>query len=674
MKKLSFLLLAAALLASAFLVFPSCAKKQDAPPFSVLARADCPASEIKLWRSPENRECYLFLPSDADRAALTVQCPEGDVTIGDETVCDGDATGILAEADRFTLRIGSKEYALNVFQSAALPSVFIQTESGSLDKIHADKQYKEPASFTLLADGALQLDRAPLTHIKGRGHSTWRDAEKKPYNVKFAEKTGLLGMGAAKNWALLADTAALSRYKEPLAMELAAGSSLAYTPGSRHVDLYINGEYRGLYRVSEKVEVGKQRLNIFDLNEANEKANPDKPLSEYPEIRSAADGSADSAEYLNPNDRRWFALPNGPAEYAKGYLLELSDEPDEESAFCTDRGQLVSLATPKYATQKQADYIADLYQRAEDALFSEDGYNADGEYYADFFDPESFADAYILREFMMDYDAGVSSTFFFKPTEADVFYAGPLWDFEGSMPAGLVSFGVDFSEPGWWWANGCPHISAVFEKKGAAYYPKSLWGMPSFFAAMYRHEDFRAVVQSRWNALSGRITEGLRQLSETKQRLAGSELMDALRWVGDGTRDASQLSRTQNELFSSLVSFLVQRKSFLDIGFSENAAMLYYDANGGEGVMFHNEILCVGDAAHLKPPNGREQQELLNAIFLDGSVSFSELDGLLSPPSSEYEFAGWNTAPDGSGETYQPGDDFTVTRKTNVLYAQWKKK
>ena len=38
-----------------------------------------------------------------------------------------------------------------------------------------------------------------------------------------------------------------------------------------------------------------------------------------------------------------------------------------------------------------------------------------------------------------------------------------------------------------------------------------------------------------------------------------------------------------------------------------------------------------------------------------------------------YEFAGWNTSADGTGESCEPGDEFTVNKST-TLYAQWKKK
>ncbi|WP_248921740.1 InlB B-repeat-containing protein [Olsenella intestinalis] len=37
----------------------------------------------------------------------------------------------------------------------------------------------------------------------------------------------------------------------------------------------------------------------------------------------------------------------------------------------------------------------------------------------------------------------------------------------------------------------------------------------------------------------------------------------------------------------------------------------------------------------------------------------------------QHRFKGWNTAPDGSGASYQPGDPFTLTAGDDVLYAQW---
>ena len=40
---------------------------------------------------------------------------------------------------------------------------------------------------------------------------------------------------------------------------------------------------------------------------------------------------------------------------------------------------------------------------------------------------------------------------------------------------------------------------------------------------------------------------------------------------------------------------------------------------------------------------------------------------------NDYTFTGWNTQADGKGTAYKPGDNFTLTDKDTVLYAQWSK-
>lgn len=47
------------------------------------------------------------------------------------------------------------------------------------------------------------------------------------------------------------------------------------SPDCRSIDLYINGEYKGVYLVTEKVEINKNRVNITDLEGDTEDMNPD---------------------------------------------------------------------------------------------------------------------------------------------------------------------------------------------------------------------------------------------------------------------------------------------------------------------------------------------------------------------------------------------------------------
>ncbi len=105
------------------------------------------------------------------------------------------------------------------------------------------------------------VDGKETGEIKGRGNYTWTLA-KKPYQIKLDGSKDVLGMGAAKTWILLANHADASLMRNKVAYDLAADLGLHGSPASRWVDLRINGQYRGNYLLTEKVEVKKNRVEL----------------------------------------------------------------------------------------------------------------------------------------------------------------------------------------------------------------------------------------------------------------------------------------------------------------------------------------------------------------------------------------------------------------------------
>ncbi len=662
---LSVLLLAAVLAAAC-----SCGAKRDDPPFGIILTGAGVSERVDVFRNPSDGSYCLFLPSGVDRSALTVRVPGGEIEINGTGLKDNETTDLFKEDGPFTVKRGGSEHELSVYQAENIPALLITTESGAMDRIHADKEYKETGTVSVLEGGAFTVEKAQLSHIKGRGHLSWEGSEKKPYNLKFEEKIGLLGMDGAKKWALLAE---LGEYqltaKTLLGTALAQQMSFSYTPECHPAEVYLNGEYYGVYLVSEKAEVGKQRLNIYNLDKANEEANPGVDFAECEIGRSGPDGQPVPAQgVLSAGERGWCRIGNDPREISKGYFFELTTDLEHANAFCSGRGQFCYVRAPEFASEREMNYLADFYQRMEDAVFAADGYNGEGQYYLDLIDPATFADMYILRELYMDYDAGVRSTFFYKPTEENRLYAGPVWDYDGGLNSYGGAFGVDFSAPVFWWANSRPLICCGKSPDGE---DVRLYSERSFFSALYRHEDFRDVVRERWNALAGVLSGLNKTLGETRARYYKALALNGVRWP-DGT-DGAYLSQlmVQNSRFDQLQKILSVRVKALEIGFSDSAAMLYYDANGGEGVTFHTEILAVGSETVLKGVNEEEQSALVKRC---SETDFSRVDGLMTPPSGEYRFAGWNTAPDGSGKTYAAGDKYLVRERTEVLYAQWEKK
>lgn len=69
-------------------------------------------------------------------------------------------------------------------------------------------------------------------------------------------------MGKAKNYLLLANVMDASLLRDQVLYDLADDMGLEYTPDIEPVDVFIDGEYKGSYSLSEKVEVGESRVNI----------------------------------------------------------------------------------------------------------------------------------------------------------------------------------------------------------------------------------------------------------------------------------------------------------------------------------------------------------------------------------------------------------------------------
>lgn len=107
--------------------------------------------------------------------------------------------------------------------------------------------------------------------IKVRGNAT-ADPSKRAYRLKFDKKdsiTGqnfkhdLLGKGYKKrNWILKANAFDNSMLRDAVMTELGEYAEMDFVPGYKYVDLFINGDYRGTYMISDHAEVGSHRIPV----------------------------------------------------------------------------------------------------------------------------------------------------------------------------------------------------------------------------------------------------------------------------------------------------------------------------------------------------------------------------------------------------------------------------
>lgn len=114
--------------------------------------------------------------------------------------------------------------------------------------------------------------------IRGRGNSTW-SKEKKPYKIKLESKAPLLGMPSDKEWALIANYSDKSMLRNAVAMRISRQLGFAWTPHFAWAEVYLNGEYLGLYNLFEHKEVNGHKVAI-DVDGGDIYLEMDKSLDE----------------------------------------------------------------------------------------------------------------------------------------------------------------------------------------------------------------------------------------------------------------------------------------------------------------------------------------------------------------------------------------------------------
>ncbi len=121
----------------------------------------------------------------------------------------------------------------------------------------------EPATYTFVDEYVeYSYYNLPL-EIKGRGNYSWSFAQK-PYSIKLGEKADFLGMGAAKKWTLITVSSDKSMMHNYLTQKMAAAMGLPYTCENEYVDVVVNGEYRGTWVLTERIQIHEERIDISE--------------------------------------------------------------------------------------------------------------------------------------------------------------------------------------------------------------------------------------------------------------------------------------------------------------------------------------------------------------------------------------------------------------------------
>ncbi len=328
------------------------------------------------------------------------------------------------------------------FTSSNLPIFIIDTDNQTIPD-----EPKITAHLGIVYNGPGQINNIfqPHNHYDGyigielRGNSTQR-YPKKPYAIETRDSLGqnlnvsLLGMPEENDWILRASYFDHTFIRNPLACHMSRMTG-RWASRCRLVELVVNGEYKGIYILMEKIKRDRGRLDIAELT---------------PDEITAPDVSG-------------------------GYIYEVT-------GFEDNLGQSRYLKYPKYdeAAPEQISYIQQ-YDNAFRTVMNTNYYTDKVSGYRAYIDVQSFVDELIVQEAMRNSDAYGWSGYFHKDREGKI-NAGPVWDFDQS--AGNSSYPDDGVVQGWLFEH--PHTS------NTPFFWPLLFGDPLFaYHVRQRWEELR---------------------------------------------------------------------------------------------------------------------------------------------------------------------------------------
>ena len=235
--------------------------------------------------------------------------------------------------------------------------------------------------------------------IKYRGASSYSKFDKKQYRIKFyknskenEKKVSLAGMGANSEWVLNGPYLDKTLIRNKLVYDLARELN-GWAPDTRFVELFVDGEYQGVYLAVEPVTNGESRLRLAEFGLL----------------------SGETAYIVN-RDR----IDTGSEEI---------DTWGKTNGY-TYNALYIRYPSKNKITEKQKAYIQKDISEFEQVLYGKNfsdkriGYQA-------YIDMDNWVDYFIINEFAMNYDAGNLSTYLYKELDGKLQLA--VWDFNNGF-------------------------------------------------------------------------------------------------------------------------------------------------------------------------------------------------------------------------------------------------
>ncbi len=384
---------------------------------------DLVASRIKILElegDAEEQTLRLYLPIQSNGQNITIHMSQlGSISIDGQEYRAGDKLNATHPDLNHYIMFKSPEGAiisrakLEILSSSQVATLFINLQNYSLQEIHESEKTLRDESGYMLLDSFGSIDSMGVVGFSGRGTFSWYETDKKSYNFHLKEPKQLLGMGECTKWALRSTPTDSTMMMDQLAYRLARRLELPYAIDSNYVNLYIDGEYRGLYLLVQKASSIDGSLQIEDLSTENEWQNKKNVL-----------------RYDSRNKMKYYDVLE-PEDISGGYLLEFNDKSryDRNDPGFETQEKYVTIHAPYNIGPNEIEYIADLVRNAENVIYSADD-KTKLTAIEKYMDLDTWCATYWMDEFLCDYDADYTSFFFYKKAGDSLLYAGPVWDYD----------------------------------------------------------------------------------------------------------------------------------------------------------------------------------------------------------------------------------------------------
>ena len=347
-----------------------------------------------------------------------------------------------------------------IFTDSNLPVVIINTDGGVTipddPRVLANMKilYRGPGERNFLTDqnNPAFLNYNGRIEIEIRGSSSQvRPKKQYGFTTLMADNVtnnnvSLLGMPDENDWILNGMVFDPSLIRDYLSYNLSRQVG-QYASRTVYCEVVINGAYKGLYLLQEKIKADDNRVDVVKIENSD---------NLFPDLTGGYITKADKTTGGDPV--AWTML----------------------SWFGADVAYIHELPKPEDVTVQQNNYIQNQFARLEATAFYND--NSIDYGFPSVIDIPSFIDYMIINELGSNADAYTYSTFFHKDRNGKL-RAGPIWDMDLTYGNDLFFWGYDRSKSNVWQFSTGDNDGSRFWKD------------------LFTNSVFRCYLSKRWNEL-----------------------------------------------------------------------------------------------------------------------------------------------------------------------------